>query len=701
VFSIDNIRERIRDIRRDAEAGNATGAVTALEELISDILRTDLPLFVMKRGQGFYTASAGEGDPRMFARVFTHESLASDYLPNIKNGAIEEISVVESLQLSKFLFLRGAYGLVINDGDEWAAISFSDYIDIFFKRILQQECCVSQSYINCVRLVTAVQKNSLYQLAYLSCGGQPEIVIDGQLSCCIIDCESESPVQVDTVPVPLTIQDLFKFRHRIIVRSRYLAFTLEDYAELYKILEFYGVVQQETERAAGFYDEPICWMEGDGDYHTIQDISLCFDTGSACQEAVTGQCTALVPVAEKGKYSEGKGNNNKENDTKDIGRKCSRIAGLLAGKSGRRTWKSLYKGNPRDGILKGPLKAKSFFGLCTGIIIVFMLLGVSGRLLSDMADRRAYTQFEKALYNSDYTQAYRLYAENGRQEYSDLIEKKIDSLVSQYAHNRIDTAELKSALKALGHFPGQTSSLENASAAAARLEVSKEAFKNGLESEDVPVKLSHWIKVIPLDEEHYAAVQAEVSQNNEKWSAILLKAIEKYAYADKETSVDYVSIGVAMFPQREEFREWEDRFSDELARPPLSDYPIYIEKIDVCEGANNAVAIFIKWRNDSTKAFQSVDFYFTFFDADGGRITYRRRGEENIVFQGIDSKAAPYEPGFETSSDTWGWNRVWPGCGNEVEKVKLTCVKVHYMDGSTDVFSSQQDLDLILSGGLQ
>ena len=36
------------------------------------------------------------------------------------------------------------------------------------------------------------------------------------------------------------------------------------------------------------------------------------------------------------------------------------------------------------------------------------------------------------------------------------LERKIDSLISQYAHNRIDTAELKAALQAISYFPGQS-----------------------------------------------------------------------------------------------------------------------------------------------------------------------------------------------------------------------------------------------------
>ena len=152
-----------------------------------------------------------------------------------------------------------------------------------------------------------------------------------------------------------------------------------------------------------------------------------------------------------------------------------------------------------------------------------------------------------------------------------------------------------------------------------------------------------------------------------------------------------------MFPEEEAFRVWADRFADELARPPLSNYPIHIKEIDVCKGSNNTVTVYIKWKNESTRAFQSVDFYFVFLDAAGERVTYQRRGEEKSIFQGVDSKAAPYEPGFEIISDTWGWAEVWKGHGEKIEQVKLTCVKVHYMNGGVDTFSLQQDLDAILN----
>ena len=132
-------------------------------------------------------------------------------------------------------------------------------------------------------------------------------------------------------------------------------------------------------------------------------------------------------------------------------------------------------------------------------------------------------------------------------------------------------------------------------------------------------------------------------------------------------------------------------------QPPLSDYPIYIKEIEVCRESNNTVTVYIKWKNKSTRTFQSVDFYFVFLDAVGERVMYQRRGEEKSIFQGVDSKAAPYEPGFEIISDTWGWSGIWQGHSEVIEQIKLTCVKVHYMDGKADVFSLQRDLDAILN----
>ena len=687
MFSISNVRAQIRTIRRDAEAGNTTAAVTVLETLALDIIQADIPLYIVKKEQDTYIAPVDKDDPRTFMRVFTHECVANSYLEHVAGGTVEKISVIESLQLSKFLFCRGVYGMVLNDGDEWAAISLSDYVGIFCRRVLRQEASVSQSYINCVQLITAVQKNSLYQLSYLVCDGQPEIVIDGSPCCYILDQDGEPPVQDRIVRVPLTLQDLFKFHSRIVVSSRYLMFTLEDHTELYEVLEAYHVKRQEVKQVSGFYDAPGCRSTGKMDYHNIQDLSLVLPSRTPYRKEPSGQCTALVLVPAGGRCDE-------EADNQYEAKKKARNSTNAPYK---RKWRRWGEQNSRGGPLGTSNRTRWIIGFGAGIVALLIVLSLGGKLFDKVMDRRSYTQFEKALSDCNYAQAYQLYSRDGRKEYDDLLGKEIDLLISQYAHNRIDTAELKAALQAISHFPSQAASLANAQATVERLEVSKESFAKGLKSEDAILKLSYWIKVIPLDKEHYDAVQSEVNQNSEEWSTALLSGIERYAYADRQTSCQYIEIGQSMFPEEEAFRVWADRFADELARPPLSNYPIHIKEIDVCKGSNNTVTVYIKWKNESTRAFQSVDFYFVFLDAAGERVTYQRRGEEKSIFQGVDSKAAPYEPGFEIISDTWGWAEVWKGHGEKIEQVKLTCVKVHYMNGGVDTFSLQQDLDAILN----
>ena len=107
MFSISNVRAQIRTIRRDAEAGNTTAAVTVLETLALDIIQADIPLYIVKKEQDTYIAPVDKDDPRTFMRVFTHECLANSYLEHVAGGTVEKISVIESLQLSKFLFCRG------------------------------------------------------------------------------------------------------------------------------------------------------------------------------------------------------------------------------------------------------------------------------------------------------------------------------------------------------------------------------------------------------------------------------------------------------------------------------------------------------------------------------------------------------------------------------------------------------------------
>lgn len=692
MFSVDNVREQIKAIRQDAEAGNTAMAVKAVEELVATVLQTDLPLFVMKSGGNFYIASAGAGDPRMFMRMFTHRSLADNYLENIRDGVVEEISAVESLQLSKFLFLRGVYGLVLNDGDEWVAMSLPDYIATFFDRILQQKASVNQAYVNCISLIAAVQKNSHYQLSYLAIGERAEAIVNGQLCCYIADRENKPSTQEGTTQVPLTLQALFKFQHRIIVCSHYLNFVLEDYTQLHKLLKAYNIVQQGTGQAVGFYDDPVVWERDSIDYHSVSDISLTYDT---CQETAATLCTALVLTGENAKCPETWGDIDGSCETKSVSRTGYRKKESFFKRKRSVRIEKTQRSNRVDTTRDERGKYGGLFGAAIGILTLFMVLSLIGRIVTGMTDRHAIVEFRKALSDSAYAQAYKLYIRD--EEYDGLLEQEINALVSRYAHNRLKTEEVKSALQAIAYFPGQTENLENASAIVARLEESKDAFTRGLQTEDVPSKLSCWIKVIPLDEEHYETVQAEINQNSGVWSAILLKEIGRYAYADKEMSCNYVNLGLVMFPQQEEFKEWKNRFSDELEQPALSEYPISIEEIELRKGANDTVTIYIKWRNESTKSFRSVDFYFAFLDPDGKRVTYQRRGEEKSIFQGTDSKAAPYEPGFETTSDTWGWDGVWKGYGNKVEQVKLTCVKVHYLDGAVDIFSLQRDLDMILS----
>lgn len=116
-MDLHDIQERIRGIRRDAGLQRHDAALEQRDELLYDIIQDDAGIHIITCNDVFFVAPVREDDPRDFLRVFTDEALAQTKAAELEGAQVEKFTSLDFLRLAKWLFLRGVYGAVLNEGD--------------------------------------------------------------------------------------------------------------------------------------------------------------------------------------------------------------------------------------------------------------------------------------------------------------------------------------------------------------------------------------------------------------------------------------------------------------------------------------------------------------------------------------------------------------------------------------------------------
>lgn len=92
-----------------------------------------------------------------YLRIFTAREAAEEFCQRAKTSyPIISLNTVSIVKLCKYWMLMGAEGFILNDGQKWTAVSFEQFLRIFFEDVLEQEGTVEADYLllvkTCIRL---------------------------------------------------------------------------------------------------------------------------------------------------------------------------------------------------------------------------------------------------------------------------------------------------------------------------------------------------------------------------------------------------------------------------------------------------------------------------------------------------------------------------------------------------------------------
>jgi len=694
--ALERIRGELERLSQQAGQLDINEAKGLLYEFVFQLLQEDAGFYVIGTDAGFLCATVGNEDCQLYLRSYTDWELASSRAMPI-GGEVRKLQSIEFLRLCKWLFLHGVWGIVLNEEDAAAVLSIPELLQTFLHAVFQDDTAYDESFVNCVRLISAVRYNSSFKLVCALENGCPTLHVDGQEQGYIY---SESDIVMpgsSTELVPVNLQTLYHFHNTVKVSLPFAEFSVQS-RNLAAALSVCGISREDDVYipATTFYDEPLDAAFPQNGYETLIDLRLVF----RAEDYETGISTApnpttLIPVP-KGDEETAYGKGVCGKAVRDLKSIFYKVRQYIA--DARRKLRHLRDGksflDPRK---LGTLHIKwtgasGKVALIAGCLILLFVLGTIG---VTVVEHRQISRFKEELTSENYASAYELYFHCLNVSEADkLVMEHIQTLVADYASNQIDTLSLDSGLNALGKFPNQEDALMEAYAAAAHLEASKSAYADGVSAASDVEKLKCWVNVIPIDEANYRKVRSEVTLHQKDWSAALLRRIADFAYIDRVEALACVHTAAWYYPKNAEVQKWQDLFLEE-DRETSGDYPIRVWDIRLQHNTGNSVDIYLKWGNLSKSTIESVNFYFRLLDANGNAVTYQRRGEVIELFRGEESKASPYEPDFKVCSDAWGWTDLWKGHGEAVDNILLTCVEVNYSDGGSRTFVTQSDLSAL------
>lgn len=692
MISLSTVQERILQVQQAAEQQKGENARELLFDLMYDLLQDDSGFYVLKTGSEYFLAPPRPDDPRLFLRVFSAETLAKDYHKGDKKFEQEPLSSLDLLRLCKWAFLHGAYGVILNEGDTWTAISIPDLLRTFFERALPEEACCEQSYVDAIRLLAAVRQNAAYQLCWDGNG-------DGEGSRRIRPHPEHTARGSHSEP-PVTLRSLLHIKGPLDVALPNAEFTV-DPESLSAALADCGVTEDSVSNppVSGFYNEPADWSPSETGYQSVIDIRLLPRVGLPGEARATGESPDAASRTEQVHGAPGSFS-LKQRIRESAARIWASLKSGANGKPGKGASRIRSARQSLSSLHNRALNTKRP-GLAVAAVVSVALVAsiVIGVTAAEVRQRRALSRFRELLESYQYENALAAYRENNLgQQAERVLSEQIEALISDYARNRISAAELGEGLQAIARYPGTEEALDAAFIMAAGLESSKSAYVSGKTSEDIPDRLALWARVSPADEANYDKVRQTVAGHAEEWNAELLERVSEIAYIDRGAAKRYIAAAELFYGENEETRRWGNIFEKEDARAPLRSYPIRILSLHFSHDTReDALSVYIRWQNNSSRSIDSICCYFAFLDDAGNRISYTRRGQQIAIFRGVDSANAPYAPGYAVTSRRWGWQEVWRGKGSLVSSASLLSVEVNYSDGTRDVFATEGDLRSIVS----
>lgn len=705
-MTLREITQRISEMQQLAEKDTAA-ALVENRRLFVDLARQD-ELFIVPAEQvsdedllnGQFSpcsAPAQSHDPRVFIRVFSHEDAAAAFAENHHCVGTHKIDGVELMQLSKFYFLRGLFGLLLNDGLAWAAISFPDFLSGCFQDILGDPALVRPEYVTLVEFINMVRQNEFY---HLSVGHQLIKGADDPEKIFFLSPKKRDRFEgLDYVFEELSIPKLLQ------------SAAAHETAHVHIRTDKSSIQVSSSMLRAAFKATGIVCSESDAfytdvDFHT-DSIALDFrlsDFPSQDRSMLEGFQLAELPTpheeAPESEISEKK----KKKSFVDELRKCV--------KQFRRTPKGEPVNREKDKRAQRKSSRLPYKKIAAGTFSVTLTLVVFIGAIT-LLKPSPEDQLKNCISEGRYTEI--------AEKYDACIEKKSDSKdellremtedlnarLTAYAADNISAEELRIAIDGYGAIKEMQSVVASTYQTASALEQSKLAYEQGENELLVTDKLNKWRSVLKSD----TGSQSKMAETLEK-QALLYKGTV-FLLVDSKEPLDAISdlmILQSFYPDDADISNKIKEIQESAKQPSAfvpaveepddtgsfpntpsepSAAPIFIQKLYARNvGFNGRQDLCILWENTSGKEIVTVNFKVYACNRAGEKIsTYLDNGDYYIYYVAEDSGA--YEDGYTTKT-AHTWTKVWNSTA--LSFVQLDMVSIIYADGSVETIASAEDI---------
>lgn len=746
------ISRRIKDaLSLTTSSGDPTAVLDCLDSLFIDLIQDDMLFYILKEGSSFHSPSLSSKDSRQFLHVFTEPKIAKEKVEK-EELEVVRVSSLELLQIAKCSFLQDAYGIFLN---KQAAISIKRLLIAFNKRVLKEESAISDSYLNCYSLISAIRKNQTNMFVCIEDNGIPAMEVDDVTKTYIMNNgEYDLPNQTAVIR-PINLQTLFHMVTPIEVTTSELSMVIDSKADLLNMLEILGIYKEfETyQPASGFQSEPAA-LPKSTKYKSITSLSLAFDRDEDDliseeelpieTEAIKNDVDIIVPkkedfVIKMSEVAEGDSSDTPDDTVKKVRTFAAITAGTSAfmakiftkkteedepeitneivGSKHNVTTDSMDTAEPPDNpsevkneeeVPESPTEETPKNDSQDGKSEKkpMPLLKISSKtigILSIFIVLAFLMMLRPVIFKSrNDTNAYKEVLANRdyssaselyQSQYDNLILDDVQNAVNNYARDEESAESVAAHLIGLDLIPEQEQVVKDAFETARELEASKNAYILGDHATILKDKLSYWTAVIPMDVNNYDLVRECVESN--PWDEELVRLIEESAELNWDESKEYAALAYFYYPDNNDIAKWKYYHDTNESAPPLSVIPVTITGLSVVSGSNNSISLYIEWENTGFKTIEQVSFLFSFYDKNGDIVYYG----DNTIFRGVEKDGGPYEPGYKSKNQTpypWGWTNLWSGLANSITRVSLEQVIVKYQNGELQAITNDVDLANVL-----
>lgn len=704
-MTLQEIVQRIQASQQLAEQ-DSLGALQKNRALFLDLIRQDQVFIVPEATVSPealeqklfrpYIAPAQDGDPRLFLRVFSHMDLATMFAEQNGQNQVCELDGVELVQLSKTYFLRGIYGLLLNDGSAWTAISFPDLLIDFYHEILGDDSLARPEFISLIQFINMVRQNYAYNIQV----GRPTMYDAAvQIQVRFTDRPNDiwSPEAGEWLYEECKLDHLISAAGSsnetlIHIKTAKCDMRIQP-AYLRAALCAAGLADRKTQPDLNFHTDSIAL-----DYR-MQDFDL---------ERLPIQCE----LAELPKLDDG--DQESEPQQKDDPVKKEPEHPIL------RYLMSLFNrpdkvtAEPKEEVLDIPSgeqksedktvrqKEKKPFNIDTKIMVkgffgvAFLLILIA--VIMQLLKPSPIDELKKAVASGDNAEAVVLYDEcirrspDTREELLQLFADDLQNSLSDYAADEISANQLADKINAYKGIAALQSKCDATYTQASALERSKTAFNKGLVETSMVARLTEWKAVIPEDTGSTAAMQKALESNAELYKDLLFEEIKEM---DRGDALSGLMLLQSFYPDDKDVVEriqmWREQMvsqqvPDSVDDPPSStnseeEWPIIVGDIFVTYNGSG-YDLHIPWQNKSGHSINGLLYTVTALDSEGNPVfstTVGTDGQETTYSQYIaDVGSGPYEDGF-----VWPENAYWANAWNttqKIENVRLDGIWLSYAD---------------------